>query len=439
MKDIFKSDSLFLILIPLLLSAIGVIFILSTGQLEDGTNTNLYLRQLVWIILGVSLAVLIISIDYYYIVETSIIYYLFGLFVLILTLVIGKEIKGAKSWLGIGGLGIQFSEIMKICYILFYAKYLSSISKDDKGFHIFLKAILILIPPLILIMLQPDLGTTIVFCSIFTIMSLVSLKDVSLLLSGIIIVGLTSIFVISYAYYQFYFLINNPNNSSAILDIILVPSTFFALAVILLIYALITFIIELIQPIPWINKFTRGSLILGASLFFTGLAGKILKPYQWNRLLVFINPEFDRLGSGYNSIQSQIAIGSGGLLGRGIFKGSQNLRGFLPEKHTDFIFAILAEETGFVGCIFVLFLYGLYFYLIIRVIFTAKDLEGSYIATGILALYATHTIINIGMNLGVAPVTGLPLPFISYGGSFYISSILGAALLINIYKRRFIH
>jgi len=439
MKDIFKSDSFLLVLIPLILSAIGVIFILSTGQLENGQNTNLYLRQLTWIVLGLSIATFIISIDYYYIIETSIIYYLFGLLILVLTLVIGKEVKGAKSWLGIGGLGIQFSEIMKICYILTYAKFLSSLSKEDKEFYVFIKAIAILIPPLILIILQPDLGTTIVFCSIFTIMSLVSLKDISILLNGIIIGVFTSTLLLIYTYYQFYFLAYNPNNTIPILDIILVPSTFFALAVILLIYAFITFIIELIQPIPWISNFTNGSLILGLSFLFTGVAGKLLKPYQWNRLLVFINPEFDRLGSGYNSIQSQIAIGAGGLFGQGILKGSQNLRGFLPEKHTDFIFAILAEETGFIGCIFILILYGIYFTLIIKVILTAKDLEGSYIATGILALYATHMIINIGMNLGVTPVTGLPLPFISYGGSFYISSILGASLLINIYKRRFVH
>ena len=123
MKGIFKGHSSLFILIPFLLSLIGVLFILSTGQLDNNQNTNLYIKQLAWILIGIGLSIFISSIDYYYIIETSLLYYILGIFLLILTLLIGKEIKGAQSWLGIWGFGIQSSEIMKICYILFYAKF----------------------------------------------------------------------------------------------------------------------------------------------------------------------------------------------------------------------------------------------------------------------------------------------------------------------------
>ncbi|MGL5955753.1 MAG: FtsW/RodA/SpoVE family cell cycle protein [Brevinema sp.] len=436
MKDLFKSHTIIFILIPMILSMIGIIFIMSTGQSDNGQN-NLYLRQLLWVVLGIGISAVILSIDYYYIIETSAIYYSIGIFLLIVTLLVGKEVKGAQSWLGIGGFGIQSSELMKLCYILFYAKFLKNIPKDEREFTTFYKSLFLLVPPLILVLLQPDMGTAIIFCSIYVIMSFIGFQKISILLSIIMIGVLTSILMLIYTYYQFYYLQTFDN--IALLDIMLSPNTFIAIAVILLMYAIITFGIELIQPIPWIHLFTRISLILGLSFLSMGVASALLKPYQWNRLLVFINPEFDRLGSGYNIIQSQIAIGAGGLTGQGIFQGSQNLRGFLPEKHTDFIFAIIAEETGFLGSIFVILLYGIYCILIVRTILSSKDAEGSYIVAGILAMFATHIGINIGMNLGVAPVTGLPLPFISYGGSFYLTCITSSALILNIYSRRFIH
>ncbi|MGL4387792.1 MAG: FtsW/RodA/SpoVE family cell cycle protein, partial [Brevinema sp.] len=272
----------------------------------------------------------------------------------------------------------------------------------------------------------------------FLIMSLLGLKDIQIILNLLITGILTSFLILSYAYYQFYYK-TIYNTEHPIFEILLDPNTFFAMALILLIYAFISFLIELIQQISWLNKFIRGSSIVGVSFLLTGFIEKFLKPYQWNRLLVFLNPEFDRLGAGYNTIQSQIAIGSGGFLGQGIFKGSQNLRGFLPEKHTDFIFSILSEETGFLGSLFVIILYALFLTFIIKVVISAKDKEGSYIAGGLLAMYASHLCINIGMNIGVTPVTGLPLPFISYGGSFYLVCIVGVAMVLNIYQRRFIH
>jgi rod shape determining protein RodA len=165
----------------------------------------------------------------------------------------------------------------------------------------------------------------------------------------------------------------------------------------------------------------------------------VLKPYQWKRILVMINPEFDSKGAGYNIIQSKIAIGSGGFFGKGLFRGTQNILGFLPEKNTDFIFSIICEELGFVGSTLVIGLFLLYFYYILRTIRQAKDKEGMLIATGILAMFFTHFVVNIGMTLGITPAAGLPLPFISYGGSSLITFLCSSAFLANIYSNRFVH
>ncbi len=436
MRDILKSYAVLFLIIPLTLSIIGVIFIMSTGQTDSGFN-SFYTRQIFWIITGMLAFAIVMYFDYYYYVETSIIYYTAGIIALALTLVVGREIKGATSWLGIGGFGIQVSEVVKIAYILFYAKFLRDTPKDQKETVTFAKSLLILLPPLILILLQPDIGTVLVYCGIYAAMSFVGFRNISILMSIMVVGVITTILILAYTYYQFYFV--NQYGADPIWDVLLNPNTFVAVAIILLIYAVITFIIELIHPIAWINKYTQASLIGGFSFLVMGIASNMLKPYQWNRLLVFLNPEIDRLGSGYNVLQAQIAIGAGGLTGQGLFKGSQNLRGFLPEKHTDFIFAIIAEEWGFIGSFLVIALFTTYCILIARTIFSSKDSEGSYIATGVLAMFLMHIFVNIGMNLGVAPVTGLPLPFISYGGSFYLTCIICAALVLNIHSRRFIH
>lgn len=442
MKNIFKGEAILFFIIPLILSCIGILFIFSTGQLENGTNSNLYLKQILWVFIGLGIFCAIILIDYYYIIETSILYYFMGIGLLTFTLLFGKATKGAKSWLGVAGLGIQISELMKLCYILFYAKVLSNISKEDskedKEIFVFVKSLCILAPPLLLVLLQPDMGTAIVFCNIFLVMSLIGFKKIDILLTAIM-VGLCTVFLtLGYTYYNFYHVLII-KTKIPLFEIFFNTNTLFSIAIILLSYATIAFVIELFNPVPWINKFTRSALVLGLGFSMTALTGKILKPYQWDRLLVFINPEVDKLRSGYNIIQSQIAIGAGEIMGKGLFKGSQNKLGFLPEKHTDFIFAILAEETGFLGAFSLIFIYGFYLILMYRTIIFSKDHEGTYIATGILAMYATHILINIGMNIGMAPVTGIPLPFLSYGGSFYISTIISSALLLNIYHRRFLH
>ena len=438
LKENLKNINYGFIIIPLLLSAIGLIFIYSSGIYPDGSNSGQYLKQIIWMVIGLGLSVGIMTLDYYQLVENAEIFYLIGILVLAATLIIGKSIRGAKSWFGVAGLGIQPSEIMKLFYILLLAKFFSNASPTENRFRTFVISLVMLGIPLGLILLQPDLGTSLVFLGIYIIMSFIGMPD-GRYVKYIVFTGLvTAILVLGNAYYKFYFL-EMYQTRIEIFDILFNFNTMLIIAIAMFLYTLVAVILEFFNPVEIIRKILPFTIIAGIGFGVAAVSNVILKPYQWKRLLVFLNPEFDRWGAGYNIIQSKIAIGSGGFAGKGIFRGTQNLLGFLPEKSTDFIFSIISEEAGFLGGAFVIALFCIYFFMIIRTIANAHDKEGMLISAGILGMFFIHFIINIGMTLGTAPVTGLPLPFVSYGGSSYLTFILAAALLSNIHSRRFVH
>ncbi|MCF8000245.1 MAG: rod shape-determining protein RodA [Halanaerobiales bacterium] len=161
-----------------------------------------------------------------------------------------------------------------------------------------------------------------------------------------------------------------------------------------------------------------------------------LKEYQLNRLIAFINPNIDPQGIGYNIIQSKIAIGSGRLTGKGLFEGTQNQLNFLPEKHTDFIFSVLGEEFGFIGILIVIALFIVLFWQLFNIAMQAKDRYGKLVVTGIIAMFFFHVVENIGMTMGLMPITGIPLPFISYGGTSMVTSIIAIGIVLNINIRK---
>lgn len=175
--------------------------------------------------------------------------------------------------------------------------------------------------------------------------------------------------------------------------------------------------------------FLLGTVLVSGSWF-------ILADYQKERINNFIHPEFDPRGSGYNVLQAIVAVGSGGISGKGIGHGSQSQLNFLPEKHTDFIFAVIAEELGLMGAFFVMSLYGVLLYRIKRIGETASDNFGYLVAVGVLIMFFTQIAINVGMNVGLLPVTGLPAPLLSYGGSSLVSTLFSLGLLLNIYQRK---
>ena len=177
-----------------------------------------------------------------------------------------------------------------------------------------------------------------------------------------------------------------------------------------------------------------GAVVLNEAMQFRPM----LKEYQRDRIRVFLNPELDRTDTGYNSYQARLAVGSGGLTGKGIGEGTQNTRGFLPQtvSNNDFIFSVIAEEVGFLGCLLLLAAYLALFYSIIRTAFLTVDPFGRYLAVGIAGIFFTHCFINIGMSIGLAPVTGLSLPFVSYGGSFMLMGLAACGLLQSVYRYR---
>ena len=177
-------------------------------------------------------------------------------------------------------------------------------------------------------------------------------------------------------------------------------------------------------------------IILLASHFLFETPLPLIKEYQLNRLIVFVNPDIDPQGAGYNILQSKIALGSGKIFGKGLFSGTQNQLNFLPEKHTDFIFSVIGEEFGFIGISVVLTLYLFLFLNMIKVAVNARDDFGKLVVTGIIAFLFFHVFQNSGMTMGVMPITGIPLPFISYGGSAMLSNMIAIGIIININVRK---
>jgi rod shape determining protein RodA len=345
----------------LALIGLGVLMIYSaTFQTSSG---ELYMRQLQWFAVAMILFFILLNIDYHHLAEASLPLYIGSLVLLIAVLLVGKRISGAKSWFSLGYFNFQPSEIAKIAAILFLAKFLSDETRMFLVLRDFIQAGLIMAVPMFLIMLQPDMGTTLTFLPpLILLMFLAGMRYKWILLA---IAGGTSVL-----------------------------------------------------PVCWL----------------------FLKPYQKDRILTFVDPTKDPLGAGYQIIQSKIAVGSGKLLGKGLLsKQTQAYLDYIPEKHTDFVFSVLAEDFGLLGVTIAL---ALYFVLMARMLSTAKqarDRVGIFIVMGLFSVFFFHFIINVGMIVGLMPITGLPLPLMSYGGSSLLSTICAMAIIMNVRMRRFVN
>jgi len=351
--------------IAILLSIIGIMTIYSaTRPLLPADQPNYHIKQIYWLLLGITALFLIVSFDYIWLSRFSYPLYAGGLVLLLAVLFAGKTGLGAQRWLTIGPLSFQPSEIFRLLFIVVLARHFLEIS-GAMGLASVVKVFLAFTCiPLLIILKQPDLGTALIILVMFVSLSVIKglQKKVIVLL---IVIGVLSI--------------------------------------------------------PFIG-----------SIMWEGL-----KDYQKNRLVAFMEPEADPAGIGYHINQSKVAIGSGGLLGKGYMQGTQGPFRFLPEKQTDFIFAVFAEEWGHVGSILLLLIY---LALILRGLDTAlkaKDEFGRLLAAGITTMFSTYFFINVGMTLGIMPVVGIPLPFMSYGGTALLSNFIAAGVLINIRTRRF--
>lgn len=340
--------------------------------------------------------------------EGSYVFYGLGILLMVLTLFIGKEVNGARSWLVLGPFNLQSSELMKIATVLAVANYLTSrrdISAENLKSAIIAVGLILL--PAILVLLQNDTGTAIIFFALIPIV---------LFWSGLPY-GI-SLFIIS----------------PAIIGYLTIISWYWGLVAAII----ITLAIFILQHRTWLTftSFITGILlVIGIQVALQ----QVLQPHQRARIEAFTNPSFDPQGAGWNVIQAKTAIGSGGLYGKGFLEGTQTQLRFLPEQWTDFIFCVIGEEFGFLGAGFtVLLLLGLTLRLL-GMAATHKHPFAQLVMVGVLGIFFTHFFINVGSATGLLPVIGIPLPFISYGGSALITNTLmiGICLNLDFYKRQF--
>ncbi len=356
------------ILTLLIILAFGIIIQSSASSGMSSDALYYVKKQLFMIAMGLIGAIFIIRYDFTEFKNFGIILYILSVLLLIAVLVFGTELRGTTGWISLGPLpAIQPAEFTKILLILAFADFVNRRRGELDTLMKMLPCFLYMGLPFILIMMQPDLGTALVYIAITVIMMFAAGANTRVLLA-------------------------------------LIGGSIFLAGLVLFLH------FNLNMSIP-------------------------LEDYQLKRLTVFVDPYNDGQGgrgAGWNTIQSLVAIGSGGLTGKGLYNGTQVQLNFLPEHHTDFIYAVIGEELGFIGAAFIILLYGI---LIMRSLYIAsesREFFGTLVVIGVTAMWLFHIFENIGMSIGLMPITGIPLPFISYGGSSMITNLLAVALIINV-------
>jgi len=432
--SLFDFD-LLLLGATLSLIVIGVVFIYSSGVTSTGVQfSREFIKQIIWAGSGLLVMIGFVALDYNRLRGSAIYLYAAICVILIITRLIGREVHGARSWLGFGEIGIQPSEFAKIATILFLSNYLSGIGNGIRELPRLLLALGIVLIPMGLTLIQPDMGTALVFVPIFLVISFMAGARLRHLVY-ITAVGLLMVVLSVLPALETLILDRTIGFLILLRDVSLLKYPLGALLVITL----------LASWGYW--GFKRGyfywiayasSLLLLSNLGAL-LVRRILKDYQVMRLIVFLNPRVDPQGAGWNIIQSVTAVGSGGFSGKGFLQGTQSHFQFLPQQSTDFIFSILAEEWGFLGGLLVFLLFGIILLRGVRIIYTARDSFAQLVSAGIVAMIAFHVVVNIGMARGAMPITGIPLFFLSYGGSSLWTAMTGVGLLLNIHMRRYKH
>jgi rod shape determining protein RodA len=368
-----------------------------------------YGMQLVWIVTSLFIAFSILVIDGEFFPKFA--YVLYGAFIFLLIVVIfaGVEVKGSKSWIGVGGFRIQPAEFAKFATNLAIAKYLSNINIKFEKLNTKLIAAALFAVPALIIILQNETGSALVYASFILVLYREGLSG------NILVMGLVMVLLFIAA------LLVDEGILSVILALIAGCSFFF-----------IRFKLN--------NALIVGGILLASVAFVYTVDYafvNVLEPHQKKRINVLLGKEVDLKGAGYNVNQSMIAIGSGGLIGKGYLNGTQTKYNYVPEQSTDFIFCTVGEEWGFVGSTIVL---GLFVLLLLRLIFLAERQRSTFsriYGYGLASIIFFHLAINIGMTIGLAPVVGIPLPFFSYGGSSLWSFTILTFIFVRLDAYRF--
>ena len=429
--NILTKFDYILILCISILSTIGIMFIYSSGIKSEGVNvSNEYQKQIIWFGVGFVLMGAFTLFDYRKFKRYALYIFAGSILVLLYTIFFGKNVNGAHSWLGIRNLGIQPSEPAKIAYTIFLAWYLDR-SSESKAFKRFVNSLLIMFVPMALILGQPDLGTATVYLPIFLSMCFMAGIPIRYIMLVIGVGATTAIFTILPIWQSE--IARKTIPAISILTDRNLSLMVIAAALLVTILCAVGLAVFRKSYYYWLTYIFG---IVTSGLVFSIGAGHVLKPYQIQRLIVFIDPSSDSLGAGWNIIQSKIAIGSGGLWGRGFLQGTQSHYRFLPEQSTDFIFSIISEESGFTGG---LLLFLCFFIILLRCLAIMKSSSnrfGCLIVAGILGMFFYHFCLNVGMVMGIMPVAGIPLPFLSSGGSALITNMSAIGLLMGIHSRR---
>lgn len=370
-KKLLRNLDFSLIIVTIAIIIFGLIIISSATHVTQADRADPFgkvLRQSVSVIIGIIVIGFILRLNYEDLGRYSKWLYGINIALLIFVELKGRVAGGAQSWIELGPLVIQPSEFAKISIIITFAHYLSHQQGKLDTLWSLVPSLVHVGIPMLLIIVQPDLGTALVFVAIMFSMLFVAGAN-SWYLGGMMGAGGLSVFGILYAH---------------------------------IVYGI---------KIP-------------------------LEDYQVKRLTIFLDPYSDPAGAGYHVIQSQIAIGSGGLAGKGLFKGMQNQLNFLPAQHTDFIFSVVGEELGFIGASLLLLLFLFMSYRMIRIAAQAKDMFGTLLVTGVASMIVFHILVNVGMTVSMMPITGIPLPFFSYGGSAMLTNLVAVGIVLNVHMRR---
>ena len=375
-----------MVIVVILLLCVGIAFIFSAGYAGNNQMAiQLYCKQMVWAFIGMMLFLGFAMIDYHRWINLSWWLYGAGMVLLVLVLIpqIGCKIYGARRWIQIIGIRIlQPSELMKLAVIILLARLFGWPGRNIRRVRLVILGLVIVIVPMVLIIKQPDLGTALIFLPVLACVMFVA--GVPLRVLGVLLtVGMLLCLII--------------------LGFILVP-----------------------KKLGWNESRQEQALKLIG-----------MNSYQSDRITVFLNSDLDPLGAGWNKAQSQIAVGSGRAWGKGYLNGTQNILGFLPRTvaPNDFIFSIIAEETGFAGAVTALCLFAVLIGSIMRAAVKASDKTGRLLCVGIMTMLFCHIFINVAMAIGLVPITGTPLPLISYGGTFMVSAMSALGIVQSVFIR----
>lgn len=361
LKKYFIKTDFVLLGLALTLSIIGIFAIYSAGYNPVTELANdFYKKQSTWLLLGFAAFFIVSYIDYSKFIRFTPYIYLFGLVLLLIVLILGHTNMGAQRWIGIGSLKVQPSEVFKIIWVFTLGWLFMDFNGQRMGLITIFKKMLILIPPFILVFLQPDLGTSLTYVAIWGLVVLI-------------------------------------------------------LGVKMQVYITFLLAILIILPVGWVN----------------------LHDYQKNRVKVFLGIIEDERGLSWHSTQSKVAIGSGGISGKGFLGGTQAHLNFLPESHTDFVFAVINEEKGLIGGTVVIVLFLLLLFRIFSISMRATEPAGKIIAIAVGCYIFFQFVVNAGMTVGLVPVVGIPMPFVSYGGTSILSFFIMLGLLNSIHLRRY--